>query len=350
MEKSLKVTKNGRIEYVDVLKGVGILSVVLLHVYSGYNIAGKPIEYVLKYFTSFHMGLFFFLSGMLFNPYISNYSQRINRKIKTLFLPYLLWDGVIGTGVEFVRCTLGSEGAANYDLKKTIIDFLLGKSTYTGSWFVLTLFLTYMLEYLISFICKKAKLSYDSIPIVILHVLFIPVSLVLNSNAIGDYFRLKLILRACVFFYIGYLFARIKTKIRLNVLVLFLMLAVGMVLSLVFPRVSFSEYTFGNVLYILPSAICTICSLCGLFELLCNKTQLKFLRFIGQYSIIVFYTHLLLMYTVIRMFEKLFHMQIHTFPPLFAFVIIVVLEFVLIKFMPLFLKRLFGIFEDKKAK
>lgn len=201
MEKSLKVTKNGRIEYVDVLKGVGILSVVLLHVYSGYNIAGKPIEYVLKYFTSFHMGLFFFLSGMLFNPYISNYSQRINRKIKTLFLPYLLWDGVIGTGVEFVRCALGSEGAANYDLKKTIIDFLLGKSTYTGSWFVLTLFLTYMLEYLISFICKKAKLSYDSIPIVILHVLFIPVSLVLNSNAIGDYFRLKLILRACVFLY-----------------------------------------------------------------------------------------------------------------------------------------------------
>lgn len=350
MEKSLKTTKNDRIEYVDVLKGIGILSVVLLHVYAGYDIAGKPIEYVLKYFTSFHMGLFFFISGMLFNPDISDYAQRINKKVKTLFLPYLLWDGVIGTGVEFVRCALGSEGAENYDLKKTIIDFLLGKSTYTGSWFVLTLFLTYMFEYLIAFICKKTKLSYGSVTVAILHALLMPISLALNSGAIGDYFRLKLVLRACVFFYIGYLFARIKTRIKLNVLVMFLMLAAGMALSLAFPRVSFSEYAFGNVLYILPSAVCTICSLCGLFELLCNKIRFKFLRLIGRYSIIVFYTHLLLMYTVIRMLEKLFSMQIHTFPPLVAFFIIVVLEFVLIKFMPPFLKRLFGIFENKKAK
>lgn len=55
MKDSLETAKKQRIEYIDVLKGIGILSVVLLHTYSGYEISGKPIEYVLKYFTSFHM-------------------------------------------------------------------------------------------------------------------------------------------------------------------------------------------------------------------------------------------------------------------------------------------------------
>lgn len=348
MEQSLKATKSGRIEYIDALKGVGILSVVLLHVYSGYDIAGKPMEYVLRYFTSFHMGLFFFFSGWFFNPDINDYSKQISKKIKTLFLPYLLWDGIIGTGVEFVRCTLGSEGAENYDLKKTVIDFLLGKSTYTGSWFILTLFLAYMLEYLITFICKKAKLSYGSAPIMILHAALMPISLALNSVAIGDYFRLKLVLRAAVFFYIGWLFANARKKP--SVLADVVMLAAGLALSLAFPRVSFSEYSFGNVIYILPAAVCTICALCGLCERLCNKIRLKLLPFTGRYTIIIFYTHLLLMYSVIRMLEKLLRMQIHTFPPLLAFVIIAALEFVLIKFMPPFFKRFFGIFEDKKAK
>lgn len=348
MEQTLKTAKSGRTEHVDVLKAVGILSVVLLHVYSGYDIAGKPIEYVLRYFTSFHMGLFFFFSGWFFKPDINNYTKQISKKIKTLFLPYLLWDGIIGTGVEFVRYALGSEGVENYDLKKTVIDFLLGKSAYTGSWFVLTLFLTYMLEYLITFICKKVRLSYGSVPIMILHAALMPISLALNSVAIGDYFRLKLVLRAAVFFYIGWLFANAAKKP--NMLADVVMLAAGLVLSLVFPRTSFSEYSFGNVLYILPAAVCTICALCGLCERLCNKIHLKFLSFTGRYTIIIFYTHLLLMYSVIRMLEKLLHMQIHTFPPLPAFVIIVALKFALIKIMPPFFKRFFGIFEDKKTK
>ena len=157
MKDSLETAKKQRIEYIDVLKGIGILSVVLLHTYSGYEISGKPIEYVLKYFTSFHMALFFFLSGLLFNPVISDYKERIVRKIKTLFLPFILWDGVIAIAVEAMRYALGSEGFANYDLKGQVIDFLLGKSSYTGSWFIFTLFMAYMLEYLITFILFAKK-------------------------------------------------------------------------------------------------------------------------------------------------------------------------------------------------
>lgn len=130
MNKPFESTKKKRIEYIDVLKGIGILSVVLLHTYSGYEISWKPIAFVLKYFTSFHMALFFFLSGLLFNPTITNYKERINRKIKTLFLPFILWDGIIAIVLEATRCALGSEGIASYDLKGQIVNFLLGRSSF----------------------------------------------------------------------------------------------------------------------------------------------------------------------------------------------------------------------------
>lgn len=248
MKDSLETAKKQRIEYIDVLKGIGILSVVLLHTYSGYEISGKPIEYVLKYFTSFHMALFFFLSGLLFNPVISDYKERIVRKIKTLFLPFILWDGVIAIAVEAMRYALGSEGFANYDLKGQVIDFLLGKSSYTGSWFIFTLFMAYMLEYLITFICKKTKINYKSVPVAVLHILFVPVGILLSSVPLGEYYRLKYVFMAAVFFYIGYLFGQIQKERKENVVIDIALFIVGMVLCFINSRVSFAEYKLETLL------------------------------------------------------------------------------------------------------
>lgn len=345
MNGSLEMTKKQRIEYIDVLKGLGILSVVLLHSYSGYEISGKPIEYVLKYITSFHMALFFFLSGLLYNPVITDYKERIVRKIKTLLMPFVLWDGVIAIAVEAVRYALGSEGFANYNLKGQIIDFLLGKSEYTGSWFIFTLFMTYILEYLITFVCQKAKIDYKSVPVTALHVLFIFMGLFLSTVPLGSYYRLKHIFMASVFFYIGCLYAEIKNEKKENVILNIALLIIGIVLCFVNSKVSFAEYMFGNIGLMLVSAVCTICSLCGLTKLLTKKIKFRFLPFMGRNTIIIFYTHLILMYVVIRMLEKLLHMQIHTFPAILSFVIIVAIEWIMIKFMPPFFKRFFGIYE-----
>jgi len=81
-----------RIEYIDIARGIGILLVVLGHNDFGYI---SPFGHKLIY--SFHMPLFFFLSGYFLNtsiPFIDFFKKRFNSLLKpylfTLFLIYFL--------------------------------------------------------------------------------------------------------------------------------------------------------------------------------------------------------------------------------------------------------------------
>ena len=59
MEERKQEMKEKRLEYIDMLKGVGIILVVIGH-------STYVSENVLTWLASFHMPLFFLVSGMLF--------------------------------------------------------------------------------------------------------------------------------------------------------------------------------------------------------------------------------------------------------------------------------------------
>lgn len=71
----------GRIGWLDAAKGIGILLVVLGHTES------LPPA-VTTYIFSFHMPLFFFLSGYLFRPGGSGFRAFVRKKAKSLLVPY----------------------------------------------------------------------------------------------------------------------------------------------------------------------------------------------------------------------------------------------------------------------
>ncbi|MCC9089655.1 MULTISPECIES: acyltransferase family protein [Bacillus] len=73
-----------RLDWVDAAKGIGILLVVMAHV---------PIPDSLKQFIySFHMPLFFLLSGMMFRSSSRPAMSFIQKKAKSLLLPYLYFS------------------------------------------------------------------------------------------------------------------------------------------------------------------------------------------------------------------------------------------------------------------
>ncbi|MGG1754302.1 acyltransferase family protein, partial [Bacillus pumilus] len=75
---------NKRLEWVDAAKGIGILLVVMAHV---------PIPDSFKQFIySFHMPLFFLLSGMMFRSSSRPALSFIQKKAKSLLLPYLYFS------------------------------------------------------------------------------------------------------------------------------------------------------------------------------------------------------------------------------------------------------------------
>ena len=70
---------------IDVLKGIGIILVVIGH-------SGCP-QLLNCYIYSFHMPLFFIASGYFFNVnYLENKKKYFERKVKGVYLPYLKWS------------------------------------------------------------------------------------------------------------------------------------------------------------------------------------------------------------------------------------------------------------------
>ena len=73
-----------RIEYIDIAKGIGILLVVM-----GHNDFGLVSPFFYKLIYSFHMPLFFFVSGMLFKSEIPFFTL-LRRRYQTVLQPYIV--------------------------------------------------------------------------------------------------------------------------------------------------------------------------------------------------------------------------------------------------------------------
>lgn len=87
-----------RIEYIDIARGIGILLVVLAH-----NDFGYVSAYAHKVIYSFHMPLFFFLSGYFLNvsiPFFDFIKKRFNSLLRPyLFTIFLIYAGSISFGI-----------------------------------------------------------------------------------------------------------------------------------------------------------------------------------------------------------------------------------------------------------
>ena len=87
-----------RIEYIDVARGIGILLVVLAH-----NDFGYVSAFAYKVIYSFHMPLFFFLSGYFLNvsmPFVDFVKKRFTSLLKPyLFTIFLIYFGSVSFGI-----------------------------------------------------------------------------------------------------------------------------------------------------------------------------------------------------------------------------------------------------------
>jgi fucose 4-O-acetylase-like acetyltransferase len=93
-----------RDDWVDLAKGIGIVLVVYGHVARGLETAGlypdqQVFELIDSVIYSFHMPLFFVLSGLYFLPTLKHYGSGslIGRKVDTLIYPYIIWSVIQGS-------------------------------------------------------------------------------------------------------------------------------------------------------------------------------------------------------------------------------------------------------------
>jgi acyltransferase len=133
-----------RIDFIDIAKGFGIILVVFGHTYRGNDLN--------LFIYSFHMPLFFFFSGLLFNEKkYASFRILLKNKFKTLLLPYITFYIITYLYWFFVEKYLRPGYNISFDIP--LIGFFYG-SDYEKYmcpngvlWFLTSLFVTEILLY-----------------------------------------------------------------------------------------------------------------------------------------------------------------------------------------------------------
>ena len=81
-----------RLDYLDIAKGIGILLVIIGHCQIGHSQIGM-LGNIHSYLYSFHMPLFFFISGMFFSNR-ATFVSLAKKRFKQLILP-TIWFSII---------------------------------------------------------------------------------------------------------------------------------------------------------------------------------------------------------------------------------------------------------------
>lgn len=117
-----------RIDYLDYSKGISIILVVLGHILSKGNIK--------TYIYSFHMALFFIVSGYLFNcSKIISFKDFIHKRINGILIPYCTFSIINVLGYYILS------GLSFINLKNNLLDSI--KFYGIGAlWFLPVLFIS----------------------------------------------------------------------------------------------------------------------------------------------------------------------------------------------------------------
>ena len=162
-----------RLDYVDIARLYGIFLVYYGHVVERFmylKVDAAVLQY--KFIYSFHMVLFFFLSGMVISEKTLNLSfgNFIKKKLKTRLVPYLFFNFILLILSLFIQRDFPPfplETAQDYF--RTIGFTLIGVSIFNiPTWFIMALFSVELIHYVLNRFYKNSyakKLIFIIMPI-----------------------------------------------------------------------------------------------------------------------------------------------------------------------------------------
>jgi fucose 4-O-acetylase-like acetyltransferase len=267
----------GRIDWVDTAKGIGIILVVVGHVLRGLASAQlmeltPGARFVDEFIYSFHMPLFFLLSGLFLTRSVSkgSFTAFLEDKSRTILYPYVVWSTI----TIAIKCCLGSLP----NQPRSLFDiFDLIYAPIEQYWFLYTLFFL-----IVTF---GFLLSVGAQPVALVAVSFLihPAMLATHVN----WYVFYEITSSAIYVALGVVAGRyFLLKINnLYIRTLYLMLLVGTGIVTV------------NAIYGLPQMFQIPTALCGIASSLALARQLqlfcinRFIDFLGRRSLEIFVVH-----------------------------------------------------------
>ena len=275
-----------RLGYIDTAKGLGIIFVLVQHHLLG-------VEPINNWLLSFHMPLFFIISGYLY-AYKDNYkkpvSQVIISKLKGLLFPYLTLSCIVIVWHLFFFGVLFPDSKPE-NTTCEIVLLTISTYGYHAFWFITCLFYS---SIIFAFL---RKFHLHNIVCIILLVVLLGV---LNYSNQIDGFLLRFVVRigiGVINIYLGFLMYKIinKSTSMVRIILLFSCLTISLISLFGYffwkeymPYLNISICNFKNPLFGFLFAFLN--SL--FFILLSSMIDNKALRFLGKNSIIILAFHM----------------------------------------------------------
>lgn len=191
-----------RIDWIDYAKALGVFLVIMGHTYKGYSFIG--------WIYSFHMPLFFFLSGITLKIEQISCKEFLKKRVKSLLIPYILYS-IVYIMLEVIKS--GLNGNMDETIKYFLRDafWIRGQQATIGLWFLPLLFLVEVLLMVVYKGIRSKNLRAAS-------VLFITAMGFLYADKIGKAlpWGLDAALVVIFFLYAGYVFKQICLSSWMN--------------------------------------------------------------------------------------------------------------------------------------
>lgn len=277
--------KRDRVLWIDILRGLMMFLVIY-----GHASCSKDIK---KYIFSFHMPIFFMISGMTFcfNKEFDTLKY-IWKKFKGLIIPYFLLNLYV-SGLWYYGTLIDPDRAQT--LPELIKGVLISnvdsgyKMASNTTWFITCLFLTDILFFFLRKLCRSDLVL--SITTILMTLAFYAAGFISKKG--GGIWHWQVAFTAVIFYLAGYLFLKniavIKQKLTFGHRYIFLiplLLFGGFWFSKINSRVSLVNDQYGNVAYFYLSAFMTCLSIITLMMVLCENQKvvkcLQPINFIGQ--------------------------------------------------------------------
>ena len=263
-----KLKNMERIKWVDVAKGWGIILVIYGHIAN---------DFISTWLYTFHVPLFFFLSGYFFNPKKAP-ALFFQSKARGLLLPYL----TLGIPLFIINVCYGMKPLE-------LLQIYAIQCRASTLWFIAALFMQFVLAYLIYHWIASSKVRwlfvavFTIIGITLWHqgVLHLPWNMDVSMVTL-PFFCLGHELRGKPFF--NHLFSSQNATIWLCVFLTVNIIGTIIMCHIPFPTVDLysSQFSLEPIAYI--TAIAGILFIC----LIANKWYSKYIAYIGQNSLVFF--------------------------------------------------------------
>jgi fucose 4-O-acetylase-like acetyltransferase len=276
----MQITRE-RFEWVDYAKGIGILLVVYGHVARGLVNAGLMLDsslfqYVDSIIYSFHMPLFFFLSGLFLVSSIRSkgFNNVFNSKIDTVFYPYVIWSLFQG-GIEI---TLSNYTNGNVTAGEVLSLFTSPRAQF---WFLYALLLVF-----ISSLIVLRMVGVKGLPIFFI----LSIALYLWVPNLSPCIQFIFISESLVFFLLGAVFQRSRLLRYNNVFILTVVLLMSIIGQYLYHQPDFNQTSGG--IFLLGLSVISIMAIVSLSEWL-SRFNLSFMAYVGASSMAIYLMHIL---------------------------------------------------------